>query len=548
MNTSASPTPVEFAAPGPGSWSIDTAHFPRPVSHFQAEIHPQGITEGFTDCAPRYGLLIDTLDFRFINGFGYSTVVPAPETEIPARFKAAEAVFRDKIWRDDLERWDREVKPASIETHQALLAVEPEALSDQELFDYVTRCRENLQAMVRQHHMFNLAAMIPVGDFMAHVERWSPLPVKDYLTLTQGSAPESAGIFHELDDLAEAIRGSEEARGILGSDAPGGTILDRLRDAPGAVGETARTYLDMVGHRLLNSLDTGEPAAIEVPDALVSRIRLAVDQGVQHGAAVSADEAARLRAAIPPEHRETYDGLLEEVLRMWRLRDERGFYSDVWAGGVMRRALLAAGKRLAAEGRIAEPENLAEGTWAEIQDLLRRNGGPSAETLAARADYRRTHRAEAAPPELGDPPAPPPPLDGLPPDVVRVMTAIGTAIMSLNADPDSGEKSTIVKGIGASPGTYTGTARVIDGPDDLRRLQRGDVLIAATTTDSFNIVLPLLGGIVTNAGGLLSHAAIVGREYGIPSVVGTRNATAVIADGARVTVNGSTGEVEIAAA
>ena len=74
------------------------------------------------------------------------------------------------------------------------------------------------------------------------------------------------------------------------------------------------------------------------------------------------------------------------------------------------------------------------------------------------------------------------------------------------------------------------------------------MLVAAATTDSFNIVLPLLGAIVTNAGGLLSHAAIVGREYGIPSVVGTRSATAAIADGSRVTVNGSTGEVTIAAA
>ena len=74
------------------------------------------------------------------------------------------------------------------------------------------------------------------------------------------------------------------------------------------------------------------------------------------------------------------------------------------------------------------------------------------------------------------------------------------------------------------------------------------MLVTAATSDSFNIVLPLLGAIVTNAGGLLSHAAIVGREYCIPSVVGTRNATALIADGTRVTVDGTTGEVRIDAA
>jgi phosphoenolpyruvate synthase/pyruvate phosphate dikinase len=65
------------------------------------------------------------------------------------------------------------------------------------------------------------------------------------------------------------------------------------------------------------------------------------------------------------------------------------------------------------------------------------------------------------------------------------------------------------------------------------------------TSEAFNILLPLLGGIVTDNGGLLSHAAIVAREYGIPGVVGTREATRLIPDGARVRVNGDAGEVEV---
>ena len=63
------------------------------------------------------------------------------------------------------------------------------------------------------------------------------------------------------------------------------------------------------------------------------------------------------------------------------------------------------------------------------------------------------------------------------------------------------------------------------------------------TSPYFNVVLPLLGAIVTDRGGQLCHAAIVAREYGIPGIVGTREATRLIADGARVRVDGSTGEV-----
>ncbi len=79
-------------------------------------------------------------------------------------------------------------------------------------------------------------------------------------------------------------------------------------------------------------------------------------------------------------------------------------------------------------------------------------------------------------------------MDGLPPDVARLMIAIGTAIGSLFDVAGTESEPMIVRGTGASPGTYTGIARVIDGSVDFGRLERGDVLVAATTTDSFNII------------------------------------------------------------
>jgi pyruvate,water dikinase len=534
-----------FEAPGPGSWAIDTVHVPRPFSRFQAEVHPPNLAEGFRDCARRYGLLIDTLSYQFVNGFAYSAPVPAPAEEIPARFEAASKVFRDKLWREDLALWDHEVKPAAIRAHKDLLAIDPEILSGDAFVAYLDRCREHLKRMVRQHHSFNAAAMIPVGDFMAHVGAWTGLPLGEFLALTRGSAPESAGSFPELDRLVAAIRHHPEAGRLLASKTPDAEILAQLRRLPGEVGEAACAYLDIVAHRLLDSLDTGEPSAIEVPEVLVAGIRLGVEHGAPAAKTATEDEVARLRDKVPTENRELFDELLGEVRVMSRLRDERGLYSDVWAAGIMRRALLVAGARLAAEGRIAEPAHLVEAGYEEIRSLVRGEGGPSAAELADRSTYRKTHRTDQAPAVLGDPPSPPPPLDGLPPDVVRLMQAMGSAIAALGGGPAPESDATVIRGTGASPGSFTGTARVIDGPVDFGRLRRGDVLVTATTTESFNIVLPLLGAIVTNAGGLLSHAAIVGREYGIPSVVGTRDATSRIPDGAQITVDGTTGEVRV---
>jgi pyruvate,water dikinase len=126
------------------------------------------------------------------------------------------------------------------------------------------------------------------------------------------------------------------------------------------------------------------------------------------------------------------------------------------------------------------------------------------------------------------------------------MRALDVFIGGLFGDADARCEPRLVRGLAASPGIYEGTARLIWGPTELDRVHKGDVLVTQSTSDAFNIALPLLGAIVTDSGGLLSHAAIVAREYGIPAVVGTREATAIIPEGARVRVDGGAGEVAVA--
>jgi pyruvate,water dikinase len=100
-------------------------------------------------------------------------------------------------------------------------------------------------------------------------------------------------------------------------------------------------------------------------------------------------------------------------------------------------------------------------------------------------------------------------------------------------------------GLAASKGVYEGPARRVAGPSEFGRIVKGDVLVTESTSEAFNILLPLLGAIVTDNGGLLSHSAIVAREYGIPGVVGTREATERIRDGVRIRVDGDAGEVTV---
>jgi pyruvate,water dikinase len=532
-----------FTAPGPGNWNRDPVHFPRPVTRYWAEMHPEPFRTGTNNFARYYGLLIDGLQTAYVNGFAYNQVRPAPDDEIPARFARAEEVLAGKLWREQLREWDEERKPAGIAKHREIQAVDPDALSDDELVAYLRRCHDHHQAMIIQHMSFTAGAMLPTGDFLAHVGEWTGLSHAELLGLLRGAAEVSRGGSDEQERL-KTIADDPAAMKLLTSDGDPADVLAQLRALPGDTGAAVADYLDLVGNRLLDGFDIAEPRALELPEALLKAMRITIEGRDLEGADVS-ELAAQVRTQVPEEHREEFDDLLAEARLLYRLRDERGVYSDIWASGLMRRAALSAGHRLAERGTIAEPVHIVDANIDEMCALVGGTGGPSADELAARARYRATHDQHDAPPFLGDPPQPPPDPSGLPPAPRRVMTAVGITLDSLFGSSTAEHDQDVLRGLAASPGVYEGPARLIAGPAEFGRIEQGDVLLTPATTEAFNILLPLLGAIVTDNGGLLSHSAIVAREYGIPGVVGTREATLRIADGARVRVDGAAGEVTV---
>ena len=149
-----------------------------------------------------------------------------------------------------------------------------------------------------------------------------------------------------------------------------------------------------------------------------------------------------------------------------------------------------------------------------MRSLLSGTDGPSADELAERFAYRTSHSAKDAPLTLGPPPPPPPDPSGLPPAAARMMRATGIALERRVRQLRGSTRGAMLRGLAASPGVYEGPARRVSDPSEFDRIMRGDVLVTESTTEAFNILLPLLGAIVTDSGGLLSHSAIVAREYG----------------------------------
>jgi pyruvate,water dikinase len=537
-------TELRFDPPGPGFWSQDPVHHPRPITRYWAEMHPEPFVRGFSEFTRRYGMLLDTMRPAYVNGFAYSQTVPVSDEEAPRRFARAEEVWEQKPWREQLRDWDETFKPESVRKHRELQAVDPDALSDAELVAYVGRCADHHAEMIYQHMRFTGAAVLPTGDFLAHVVEWTRLPPSQLLALLRGSAPVSAGASSELERLIAAVEHDPDAQRLLGSDDDPGQVLEQLRSLEGETGTAVSAYLDLVGYRLLDGFDISGRYALELPDALLRAIRTATASGAGDESDVEA-MIADARSKVPEQHREQFDELLGEARLMYRLRDERGVFSDIWASGLMRRAVLAAGRRLAATGRLHDAEHLVDAELEEMRALLSDTDGPSADELAERYRWRTSHTAKDAPATLGGPPPPPPDPSRLPPAAARVARAMGIAMGAVFGSSEAEHEENLLRGLAASGGVYEGTARLIVGPDEFDRIVQGDVLVTQSTTEAFNILLPLLGAIVTDAGGLLSHSAIVAREYGIPGVVGTREATERIVDGARVRVDGTAGEVTV---
>jgi phosphohistidine swiveling domain-containing protein len=534
---------LAFEAPGPGTWERDLVHFPRPVSRYFSDVHPGAFRAGTELMFGHYGLLLHRMESAYPNGFCYNTRVPAPDAEIPDRFARGSEALAEKAWREQLREWDEESKPAALRFHREIQAVDPDALSDEELAEYLIRCRDHHARMITQHMRFTASAMIPVGDLMAHLMEWTTVQPAEILGLMRGASPVSAGASGELERLLTALDRDDDARALLESDRDPSEVLEQLRARGDEVGAAMGEYLELVGFRLLDGFDIAGRYALELPDALVRAIRSAGSTTAGDADTSSPEDA--IRAQVPAEHQAQFDELLAEARLVYRLRDERGVFSDIWASGLMRRAAMAAGRRLAASGRLHDAQHIVDATAEEMAAMVTGTGGPSADEIEERFTTRTALTGREGPTLLGDPPMPPPDLSGLPPDTARLMAAMMIAIGALFGSSEEEHSEEVIRGLAASPGVYEGTARRVGGPEEFDRIVEGDVLVTESTSEAFNILLPLLGAIVTDAGGLLSHPAIVSREYGIPGVVGTRDATQLIADGTRVRVDGDAGEVSV---
>lgn len=541
--------------PGPGPWKQDQAHFPHAATAILQEIYPSRIKAGFAEAMAPFGLLLDCVNQVCVNGFPYMQPqpfdAPGPDgppshefivAEIGRRTALAASAMENKIWRDAMKHWDSEAKPASIALHRSMSCVALSRLTDAELRSYLHECIEHLGNMWNQHHRFNCMAMVPVGDFVLHAAQWTQRPPFPLFAVFDGWSAVSGIVNPEIEPAVAALKADEPARILLEGAEPAAARLGKLRELLPSVDE----YVKAVGHRIAVGFDLTNPTIGERPDLVLGRLSAALQHGTDESKSRAEALARELRSATPHEHHQEFDALLAEARYVYRLRDERGLYSDSSAVGLLRLALIELGSRLHARGRIGFTYDALDLQVVEIDAIFEGSTSPTAADLTERVALRKARSAAGAPPLLGPTPPPPPPLDQLPPALARVMGAFGFMLNGVlgEADAPGGDHDTVL-GIAGSGGIYEGPAHIVRNFDDLLGLEDGDVLVTTATGESFNSFLHVVGAIVTDHGSFASHAAIMGREMGFPAVVGTVDATKRISNGQRVRVDGTTGTVTI---
>lgn len=574
-----------WQAPGAGRWEQDAEHVPGPITRYLFAT-AQSLFDGMAESMRRYGIPLEGFDTRLVAGrlYGRARPVGAPDPdrfadgpkggppkplmwllfrlhpELRRRAMTAAETLRTRRWREDAVRWRNELEPALRARNLELGRVDQAALDDAALAAHIDRLDAAFSVGFRQHGRQFAASALPLGLWLRRALDWTGASPERVLEVLRGTSPASAAAVTSIDRIAEAVRATEGATAILNGTQDPGTRLASLAAASPALDTAIDAWLAEDGYRPVTGVDLIDQTAREMPGLLLDAVGVRVSQNRDRPAdGDTAAAAQRLRELVPPEHRAEYDDLFADARALFGIRDDDVWVTTQWPAGMLRHALLEAGRRLLARGAIAETENVFDTLPGEVAGLVRGATEPGARELAARTAERRAFADQTPPLTFGEDSGP---LElGLFPPALAEVTGAMMITREIDRHPASGRRAPVaaasasgaptaagtgngtVRGLGVSVGRYSGPARVVLGPADFGRIQVGDVLVARTTSPAYNVLLPLIGAVVTDRGGLLSHAALVAREFGIPAVVGTTDATARIADGATITVDAEQGLV-----
>ena len=345
--------------------------------------------------------------------------------------------------------------------------------------------------------------------------------------------------------LAEEARARPDVARVLAEETASGATLAELtgvRQGPEFL-KKLEEFLTVYGLRP-TGFDYVYPSWREDPSFVLLNIRSYLKsppRDLERETADLADESARMllrvteRLDADEPARETFLQAYHRARELWPLKEDHSFYIDQGTAALIRILIAEMGRRLAEHDTLETSDSVF---YLSLEELKAATKGTPPAGLAEMAGARREERQRF----MGV--IPPPFLGTMPPEGADASPS-GFQRMHGPASPRPDDGATVLRGVPGSRGEATGVARVVRSPEDFDKVGPGDVLVCTSTSPTWTALFGSIGALVSDSGGVLSHTAIVAREYRLPAVVGVKYGTSMISDGQVVTVDGNSGVVHL---
>ncbi len=394
------------------------------------------------------------------------------------------------------------------------------------------------------HWMLNFAQLSATLNLRAVMEKTHGTINEQLLGRLQNSAKDrNWDSIEALWKMKEEAKSDPDLAAIFKADTAGEIIVALKGSQRGRqfIAERVEPYQREYGWHAVWSHEFIFPTVREQMEPVIELIRGYIETNYDYPktiAVLAADIAAAAKEILEGLEGEALDEMRaanDINLRMAPLTPDHHFYIDQGANAHVRLVLVALGKKLVAQGVLDAPDDVVFFKYNELRVFM---GDPSAMNGRALVADRKAARAKA--------------YTFRPKEWVGTVTATQLAFPYLNlwGFPDKfyRKASTVageISGIGGSPGVVEGIARVVLREDQFDDVRAGDILVCQMTNPAWVVLFTKIVGLVTDAGGTVSHPAVLSREFGIPAVVGTSVATQQIKNGDRIRIDGTTGRVEI---
>lgn len=535
------PTPDQIE----GAWDWDKIHAPRPLTPLAFDSIVMSMSQGFTQAQHEFGSPL-ALKCRLVNYYFYATFAPEEGYKHADAADVERYVAElDRLAAQIGDRWVKEWEPSLPPLLLKSRTADYRSMSNEQLLEALEEQLQNLIYFWNIHGWINLSLVPATALTEFYNAEVQPEDKNEAWQLMQGVETKSVEVSKGLWRLSRFIKSHPLLARIFEGGDPHHIIAALERVSEGrAFLDDLHVFLDEYGWRSDGIYEIADATWREEPSIPLNTIQgyLGLDehsnpalslaqatarrqQLVEKAKAALAGDAAKLKR---------FDELMEAAKYNLRVTEDHSFWIDQMGTAVFRRFCLEVGHKLAQDGVIEKPEDVFLLRRDELRSVLK-DGGDMKPTVKRRAEemsqwakvvppFHLGHRTE----EVNDPFF-----------IAMVDKMLGLLPVEPSTDPD------VISGVPASPGSVQGTAKVVRSLNEASKLQPGDIMVCEMTVPTWVPLFSTVKAVVADSGGILSHCAIVAREFRLPAVVGTQVGTEKIKDGMLVTVDGTKGLVRI---